>query len=92
MEALSFLHHPLRSRSALKYLRPSLDLLQDVQLTGDIFFPQRWLHSTFSGHSEKEAADIANTFLKEKGDYPYYLKNKILQSTDMLARAIKLIQ
>lgn len=92
LEALSFLHHPLRSRSALKYLRPSLDLLQDVQLTGDIFFPQRWLHSTFSGHSEKEAADIANTFLKEKGDYPYYLKNKILQSTDMLDRAIKLKQ
>lgn len=92
LEALSFLHHPLRSNSALKYLRPSLDILQDVQLTGDIFFPQRWLHSTFSGHSEKEAADIANTFLKEKGDYPYYLKNKILQSTDMLDRAIKLKQ
>ncbi|MCF2447573.1 M1 family aminopeptidase [Dyadobacter sp. CY345] len=92
LEALPFLHHPLRSKSALKYLRPSLDLLQEVQLTGDIFFPQRWLHSTFSGHSEKEAANIVNTFLKEKGDYPYYLKNKILQSTDLLDRAIKLKQ
>jgi len=90
LEALSYLHHPLRAKSALKYLRPSLDILQEVQLTGDIFFPQRWLHNTFSGHSEKEAADIANGFLREKTDYPYYLKNKILQSTDMLDRAVKL--
>jgi len=90
LEALSYLHHPLRAKSALKYLRPSLDILQEVQLTGDIFFPQRWLHNTFSGHSENEAADIANAFLKEKTDYPYYLKNKILQSTDMLDRAVKL--
>lgn len=90
LEALSFLHHPLRAKSALKYLRPSLDILQQVQLTGDIFFPQRWLQSTFSGHSEKEAADVANVFLKEKSEYPYYLKNKILQATDMLDRAVKL--
>jgi aminopeptidase N len=90
LEALGYLHHPLRAKNAVKYLRPSLDLLQEVQLTGDIFFPQRWLQSTFSGHSDKEAADIVNGFLKANPDYPYYLKNKILQSTDMLDRAVKL--
>jgi aminopeptidase N len=90
LEALGYLHHPLRAENAVKYLRPSLDLLQEVQLTGDIFFPQRWLQSTFSGHSDKEAADIANVFLKANPDYPYYLKNKILQSKDMLDRAVKL--
>jgi aminopeptidase N len=67
-----------------------LDILQEVQLTGDIFFPQRWLGATFSGHSDKEASDIAHTFLKANPDYPYYLKNKILQSTDMLDRAVRL--
>jgi len=90
LEALSYLHHPLRAKSAVKYLRPSLDLLQEIQLTGDIFFPQRWLHSTFAGHSDKDASEIANAFLKANPDYPYYLKNKILQSTDMLERAVKL--
>jgi aminopeptidase N len=90
LEALGYLHHPLRAKNAVNYLKPSLDLLQEVQLTGDIFFPQRWLQSTFSGHSDKEAADIANGFLKANPDYPYYLKNKILQSTDMLDRAVKL--
>ncbi|MBE9464044.1 peptidase M1 [Dyadobacter sp. UP-52] len=90
LEALGYLHHPLRAKNSTKYLKTSLDLLQEVQLTGDIFFPQRWLGATFSGHSDQEAADIANTFLKENPEYPYYLKNKILQSTDMLDRAVKL--
>lgn len=90
LDALAYLHHPLRTRSALKYLRPSLDLLQEIQLTGDIFFPTRWLHSTFAGHSSPEAAAIAQAFLKAHPDYPYFLKNKILQATDMLDRSVKL--
>jgi len=90
LDAVGYLNHPLREKSAIKYLRPSLDMLQEIQLTGDIFFPTRWLHSTFSGHSDKAAADIANAFLKENPDYPFYLKNKVLQATDMLDRAVKL--
>ena len=90
LDGLGYLHHPLRQESALKYLRPSLDMLQEIQLTGDIFFPTRWTHSTFSGHSDKEAADIANTFLKVHPDYPFYLKNKVLQATDMLDRSVRL--
>jgi aminopeptidase N len=89
LDALSYLHHPLRAQSALKYLRPSLELLQEIQLTGDIFFPTRWLHNTFAGHSSPEAADIASKFLNEKPDYPYFLKNKILQATDLTNRAVK---
>lgn len=89
LDALAYLHHPLRAQSALKYLRPSLDLLQEIQLTGDIFFPTRWLHNTFAGHSSPEAARIAQGFLKEHPDYPYFLKNKILQATDLLDRSVK---
>ncbi|SEJ53724.1 aminopeptidase N [Dyadobacter sp. SG02] len=90
LDALTYLHHPLRAQSALKYLHPSLDLLQEIQLTGDIFFPTRWLHNTFAGHSSPEAAEIAQTFLKDHPDYPYFLKNKILQATDLLDRSVKL--
>ncbi|WP_031530135.1 M1 family metallopeptidase [Dyadobacter crusticola] len=88
IEALGYLHHPLRARSSVKYLRPSLDLLQEIQLTGDIFFPTRWLHSTFSGHSSPEAAAVVNAFLKANPNYPGFLKNKVLQETDMLQRAV----
>jgi aminopeptidase N len=90
LDAITYLHHPLRQKSALKYIRPSLELLQEIQLTGDIFFPTRWTYGTFSGHSSAEAAAIAKAFLKEHPDYPYFLKNKILQSTDMLNRAVRL--
>lgn len=90
LDALSYLHHPLRAQSALKYLGPSLGLLQEIQLTGDIFFPTRWLHNTFAGHSSPEASEIAKTFLEEHPDYPYFLKNKILQATDLLDRSVKL--
>lgn len=90
LDALSYLHHPLRQKSALKYLRPSLDLLKEIQLTGDIFFPTRWTHNTFSGHSSKESVDIARSFLRENPEYPFFLKNKILQAVDIPERAVVL--
>lgn len=90
LEALSYLHHPLRAKSAIPYLRPSLDMLQEIQLTGDIFFPTRWTHTTFAGHHSREASEIVHKFLKDTPEYPYYLKNKILQATDMLDRAVRL--
>ena len=90
LEALGYLHHPWRAKSSISYLRPSLELLQEVQLTGDIFFPQRWLHTTFEGHTSPEALKIVDDFLKEHPNYPFYLKNKILQATDGLKRAVML--
>ena len=90
LEALHYLHHPLRAQSSINYLRPALDLLQEIQLTGDIFFPQRWLQTTFSGYSSKEAAAVVDSFLSDNPEYPLFLKNKILQSTDALKRAVVL--
>jgi aminopeptidase N len=90
LDGLSNLHHPLRSATAIKYLRPSLEMLQEIQLTGDIFFPTRWTNTTFSGHSSKEATEVAEAFLAEHPDYPYFLKNKVLQAIDMPQRAAKL--
>ncbi|MCF0048930.1 M1 family aminopeptidase [Dyadobacter sp. LJ53] len=90
LDGLSNLHHPLRSASAIKYLQPSLEMLQEIQLTGDIFFPTRWTNATFSGHSSRAATDVANKFLAEHPDYPYFLKNKVLQAIDLPQRAARL--
>jgi aminopeptidase N len=90
LEALTFLHHPLREASSEKYLLPSLELLQEIQLTGDIFFPQRWLNTTFDGHTSKAAVDIANKFVSDHPEYPKYLVNKIWQAIDMNERAASL--
>lgn len=87
LEALSYLHHPLRAASSGKYLLPSLELLQEIQITGDIFFPQRWLNTTFEGHASTKAANIATRFVSDHPDYPPHLTRKIWQAIDMSERA-----
>ncbi len=84
--ALKYLHHPLRAEYSVKYLQESLELLEEIQITGDIFFPMQWLTASFSGHQSAEANQIVNTFLKNNPDYPKSLKGKILQATDFLKR------
>lgn len=78
--ALQYLNHPLRQEESRKYIRPALDALQEVQRTGDIFFPKQWVASTLRGHHSPEADTIVATFLEEHPDYPPLLKNKILQA------------
>lgn len=86
-EALGYLHHPLRVETALNYIRPSLEIIEEIKATGDIFFPKTWLDATLAGHHSKEAADIVRTFLKEHPELSSDLRNKILQSADFLFRA-----
>jgi aminopeptidase N len=90
-EALSYLHHPLRTANSQKYLAHSLDLLQEIQLTGDIFFPGSWLSSTFGNYQTPAAANIVRQFLQTHKDYNPKLKAKILQAADPLFRAEKLV-
>ncbi|MFQ5691307.1 MAG: M1 family aminopeptidase, partial [Gemmatimonadota bacterium] len=89
LEALSYLHHPLRAESSLRDIRPSLEWLEEIQRTGDIFFPKRWLDATLGGHSSPEAAGIVRDFLDGHPDYPPRLRAKILQSADLLFRAAR---
>ena len=86
LQGLEYLHHPLRAASSMQYLRPALDLLEEIQQTGDIFFPKRWLEASFGGHQSPAAAAIIREFLRENPDYSYRLKNKILQAADPLLR------
>ncbi|KRT13861.1 aminopeptidase [Pedobacter ginsenosidimutans] len=85
--ALSYLHHPIRQKTSINYLKESLDLLEEIQKTGDIFFPQSWLAAIFSGYNNKEANAAVQDFLKSHPTYNEKLKDKILQTTDNLRRA-----
>ena len=51
LESLQYLNHPLREAHARRFVRPALDLLREIQQTGDIFFPTRWMESTLGGHT-----------------------------------------
>jgi aminopeptidase N len=88
LEGLNYLHHPLRADVSKQYVQPSLELLWEIQKTGDIFFPKRWLDATLGGHSSKEVADTVRAFLKSlPANYPERLRNITLQSADELFRA-----
>ena len=87
LDALSYLHHPLRARQAEKYILPSLEMLEEIQLTGDIFFPAGWLNEILAGHQSATAAATVRQFMKDHPDLSDNLKNKILQSADLLFRA-----
>ena len=89
-EALQYFNHPLRSSWSVKYLKASLDLLPEIQKTGDIFFPKSWLDSTFRGHNSQEADLIIDDWLKEHRKLPQNLRNKVIQSADILKRAAML--
>lgn len=89
--ALGYLHHPLRANTSAKYLKPSLDLLEEIQRTGDIFFPESWLRSTLSSYQTPEAVSVVRNFLAERPTYNPRLKAKLLQAADGPFRAAKLL-
>ncbi|MEJ8800422.1 M1 family metallopeptidase [Pontibacter sp. H249] len=90
--ALGYLHHPLRSHTSEKYLQQSLELLEEIQLTGDIFFPANWLNATFSAYQTPTAAATVRNFIEANPNYNPKLRGKILQAADNLFRAVKLLK
>lgn len=92
LAALYYLHHPLRQESSIKYLPKSLEMLEEIQVTGDIFFPQSWLQATLGSYQSKEAASIVRDFLNRNKAYHPKLRAKILQAADNLFRAGKLVK
>jgi len=87
VDALGYLHHPERIDSSVQYIQSSLDILEEIQVTGDIFFPARWIGGTLQNHRSAEAVATVRGFLAERPDYNYQLKLKILQAADMPYRA-----
>ena len=93
LEGLRYLHHPLRADASKKYVLPSLEMLSEIQKTGDIFFPRNWLGATLDGHQTKDVADVVRAFLKNlPANYPERLRNITLQSADELYRAAEIVK
>jgi len=87
LDALGYLHHPSRTAHSVRYILPSLELLQEIQVTGDIFFPSGWLHATLDNHSSAKAVATVRGFLAARPDYNTQLRMKILQALDLPERA-----
>jgi aminopeptidase N len=90
LESMAYLNHPLREADAERFIRPSLELLREIQRTGDIFFPGRWVDSTLWGHRSPAAAATVQDFLAKELQYPGRLRWTILSASDDLFRAAAL--
>jgi aminopeptidase N len=87
LDSLQYLNHPLRDPHARRFIAPALALLTEIQQTGDIFFPTRWMDWMLWGHRSVEAADAVRAFLAAHPDYPERLRWTILNTADELFRA-----
>jgi aminopeptidase N len=91
VDALRYLHHPLRAPDSTRFVRPALALVWDIQRTGDIFFPKRWTDATLSGYQSAAVAEEVRTFIANlPADYPARLRWVLLASADPLFRAARL--
>ncbi|WP_282123137.1 M1 family metallopeptidase [Algibacter mikhailovii] len=89
--SLNYVNHPLRQEASQKYLRMCLELIEEIQLTGDIFFPKAWLNATIGNYTSDYAYDVLEQFMADNPNFPDVLKNKLLQASDGVYRA-KLIR
>lgn len=84
LKLLALLNHPMREPFSNAYITPGLEVLQEIQRTGDIFFPKNWAVALLSGHRSRDARNQVNAFFTNHPDYPLFLKNKILQAAFVL--------
>ena len=65
--------------------------MEEIQRTGDIFFPKRWVDATLGGHRSSAAAGVVQRFVDQIAeDYPDRLRRIILSAADGLFRASRL--
>jgi aminopeptidase N len=91
LAGLRALHHPLRRAHAEQFIAPSLELLAEIQQTGDIFFPARWVAATLDPHHSARAAQTVIDYLNDHRSLPPRLRAKVLQSGDGVVRAVRIV-
>jgi len=77
--ALSLLTSPLLGDEAVSRIRPALEIIEDIQRTGDIFFPSSWCTSLLGSQTSPEAASQVRSFVDSHTDINPLLMTKILQ-------------
>lgn len=92
LDAVRYLHHPLRAEASAYLVRPALALMRELQRTGDIFFPARWADATLAGHRSMSVASDVRRFIDTlPADYPPRLLGILLTAADPLLRASRLL-
>ncbi len=91
LKALHYLNHPLVAVHSRKFILPAMEMLEEIQQTGDIFFPKDWLTQSFYGHNSVEAAKLINEYLNKHHDMDPVLRSKLVQAADPVFRSAKIL-
>lgn len=90
LEAMNYIHHPLRAEQVEHLVVPALQLVLEIRNTGDIFFPKRWADATLGGHQSPATAAAVRAFIDGlPRDYPQRLRWVLEASADPLFRAAR---
>ncbi len=84
LSVLSLLNHPARHQRSVRYIIPALEMLPQIQATGDIFFPARWSASLLDSYRSEEAAALVDRFFDENREMNPLLLNKVRQAASRL--------
>lgn len=85
-DMLALLNDPTREPSSNRYIVPALDALQEIQRTGDIFFPGYWLNGLLSGHHSDEAKALVKQWIDTHTDLEPALMNKLKENAYWILR------
>jgi len=77
---LSLLNADVREPESNRYITASLDALEQLQQTSDIFFTSNWLHTLLAPHKSSDARQQVERFLQQHADFRPQLRNKILEA------------
>lgn len=88
LDALAWIHHPLRGTDAVPLIGPCLRLLPAAQATGDIFLPRRWAHAVLRGHTTVGAADAVERVLTLDALTAFH-RRLVLEAADDLRRIMR---
>lgn len=91
LHGLSLLNDPLRAESSATLVPRALEMLLDVSRTGALFFDANWVREVLHGHSSRAVAAAVSRYIDGlPPDYPPRLREKVLQSSDLLMRAARI--
>ena len=84
LSVISLLNHHSRHDRSVKYIIPALEMLPQLQATGDIFFPANWAAWLLGSYRSKDAAERVESFLTDNSDMNPLLLNKVRQGASRL--------
>lgn len=86
LQTLRLLNADVFEPQSNSYIEPSLQSLEYIQQTSDIFFPANWMKALLASHKSDAARQTVERFVKNSPNYPDNLKNKVLQASWMLTK------